>query len=253
MNWSRAKTMLIMLLAAVNIYLAFNIHVQLHESAERETTMASEACDLLESRGFHIDRAVLLDLPETVASYVFERNEEAEANAAGVLLERMEESTPGGGIRTFVSENGAVTFRSGGFVEIIYDGMTEDQLAAFLDPGTGEGTGTELLSTEDGYGLSLNGIRIKGAKIEKNASGYMGTWIFSSSGKTDGTSASRASLILNMGRLLGESGLASVDDAECIYVLSPQQNGSLRLVPAWQLSCGETILLMNAVTGELMS
>lgn len=253
MNWSQAKTMLIMLLAAVNIYLAFNIYIQLQESTERETAMASEACDLLEDRGFEIERGALLDLPETVDSYVFERDEEAEAKAAETLLEDMNESTPGGGIRTFMSDSGSVTFRSGGFVEILYDEITEEQLAAFLDPVSSDGAETEVSSSEDGYSLLLNGIRVRGTRIEKNESGYMGTWIFSSSALVDGVSASRASLILNIGSLLEEQGLASVDGAECIYMLLPHQNGDLRLVPAWQLTCGEDTLLMSAVTGELIS
>lgn len=251
MNWSRAKTMLILLLAAVNVYLAFNIFVQTRESRERESIMALEACDLLEERGFEIDREGIVSMPDRMESFVFERDDEAERQAAELLLGEAGQLSPGGGIKTFSSEKGSITFRSGGYVEVFLDNIPAEQLEEFLMPRTSENGYLTVDKKE--YGLSLNGIPVRGAEIQKIPAGYVGTWIFSSVCQPDGASASKASLILSMGSLLENAGISSADRVECIYLLTAQQNGDIRLIPVWQLVCGNQTLYMNALSGTQLS
>ena len=50
MEWSKAKTLLILLMLAVNLYLGINIYTQLRARTVEEAGMARDACALLQAR-----------------------------------------------------------------------------------------------------------------------------------------------------------------------------------------------------------
>jgi len=50
MEWSKAKSLLILLMLAVNLYLGINIYTQVHDEISQEKEMILDACAILRQR-----------------------------------------------------------------------------------------------------------------------------------------------------------------------------------------------------------
>ena len=98
MEWSKAKTLLILLMLAVNLYLGINIYTQLRARTVEEAGMARDACAMLQARGFELDADAILDLPADLRAYTFARSMSAEQKAARELLGDCAQTQMGGGI-----------------------------------------------------------------------------------------------------------------------------------------------------------
>lgn len=250
MEWSKAKSLLILLMLAVNIFLGVNIYTQIQAGQVQEVNMTKDACALLEKRGIEVSEDSLLDLPVRMQSWTWVRDTAAEQQAAERLLGTCTAESPGGGIYAYAGSGGTVIFRSGGYVELQpAKGETALDPAALLAP-QGENTRLMMESSDGGYLLKLDGYAVSGALVSEGEDGaWSGTWIFAAVREAGDESLSRAKLILSAAQLLENYGLRSIERIECVYVLSALQNGDIRLVPIWQIESGETILRLNTLTG----
>lgn len=250
MEWSKAKSLLILLMLAVNIYLGVNIYTQLRAEAVQEEEMIRDACTVLRQQGIQVEEELFYDLSSGLQSQTWVRDTQAERQATLRLLGECREDQPGGGIYTYTGTDGAITFRSGGYVELLEnDGADLDPKALLLPQGE-EGRLT-LMQQDGSFTLCLDGYAVLGAGVGKGeGESWSGTWIFASASQPGEESLSRAQLILSAGQLLEKSGYTELKDITCVYLLTSLQSGDIRLVPALLLETGSEQLCMNALTGE---
>ena len=254
MEWSRIKTILICLLLFVNLYLGFSVVSKLSEQSSAEEDMLYDACSILESRGISFPSEMLLDMPKYLNSYDFPRDISLEKEVASGILGNCGENMPGGEIYVYSADNDSFTFRSGGYIEAVFDQQfEEDDLEALLADKLVNGLDCE--SESGGYSLTFNGFPVRGAQVSVSDGGssFSGKWVFSREVLKGSQSMSRAELALAMGNILRNSGQSSIKEVSAVYIHQASQSGGVSLVPAWKISCprGE-VMYINALTGQKM-
>ncbi len=249
MEWSKAKSLLILLMLAVNLYLGINIYTQVRAQSLREQQMVEDACTILEQRGFSFDAEAVMALPSGLESWTWVRDPEAEKAAALRLLDTCTEDRPGGGIYAYTGEGGTVIFRSSGYVEVQPSEGTAFDLLPFLAP-QGEGSRLTMEQKEEEYLLFLDGYAIEGAHVSRgDGEAWIGSWIFAAAPQSSGESLSRAGVLLAAAQILESRGLYTVDEISCIYALTSLQNGDIRLVPALVVEADGEVLCISMITG----
>lgn len=249
MQWSKAKSILLLLMLCANIYLGLNILFQLRERDEQAAQAVSGALSIIEERGVILDGGLLEDMASTKAGYVYTRDTEAERRAAELLLGECGSESPGGGIYIYSSDRGVLTFRSGGYIELEWlDDENQPDLDAFLL--SGGRPGFETGESGGGRYLLINGVPVAGAEIKSDGEGrYSGSWVFGSLSLTENGALSAPSMILALGRAY-ESGGGEVTSLDGSYLLTTMQNGDIRLTPVWRAVCRGRTAYISAVSGE---
>ena len=250
MEWSKAKSLLILLMLAVNLYLGINIYTQIQAQNRQERQMMEDACEILEQRGLYFDREAFMALPSGLESRIWIRDLQAEKEAAFRLLGEYTEDRPGGGIYAYEGENGTVIFRSGGYVEVQPVNGASLDLAALLLP-QGEESRLTMVEHEGQYTLALDGYAVEGAYMGRGeGESWSGNWIFTTESQSSGEALSRAKLILAASQILESRGIYTVRDVSCIYVMTSLQNGDVHLVPALVLEGEDETLFISMITGS---
>lgn len=253
MEWSKAKTLLILLMLAVDLYLGVNIYTQLHARAAEEAGMVRDACALLEAQGVAVDADLLLALPGDLRAYTFDRSTAAEQKAAEGLLGACTQTQRGGGIYVYEGQAGSVVFRSGGYMELQWAAGAGGDIGTLLTPRP-ENSRLEMAGAGESYTLRMDGLPVVGACVSRSHDdGWTGTWIFSGDPAAGDAALSRARLILTAGQLMRDNGRQRIDSVACVYVLTAQQSGDLRLTPAWQVTSGREQWLLSALTGQVIT
>lgn len=252
MEWSKAKSILIILLLAANIYLGTNIALQLRESRSSQKDMLHSAWTIITEQGAEVDEELLASVNCGREAYTFTRDVEAERRAAELLLGGCALESPGGGIYKYTSDTGEMTFRSGGYTELKYDGEDDGKLIQSLSAAC-EG-GLEARETEGSYSLYMKGLPVVGSVISPIGGNRMsGSWIFGALSSFEGGAMDKASMILALGRALSERGLGEVRSIEEIYLMSPTQSGDVKLTPAWKVERDGGAFYLSTVSGEEIS
>ena len=117
MEWSKVKTILIVLLAVVNLLLGLNIAGQISAQRREETAALQSALTLLRKAGMQFDEQLFFDMPRAPAVLTGARSAAREGAVADALLRSHTVEEAGGGISIYTSRAGRVVFRSGGFFE----------------------------------------------------------------------------------------------------------------------------------------
>lgn len=114
MAWSKIKTIIILILLLLNIFLLALVGVIQMRSARYEAAALSEAVAVLELNSIQVEAASLpAAMPLKVLTAT--REMQQESNMATALLgEEMETRSTGGGQRMYEGAAGTITFRSGG-------------------------------------------------------------------------------------------------------------------------------------------
>ncbi|MEA4920379.1 MAG: hypothetical protein VB078_05635 [Clostridiaceae bacterium] len=252
MEWSKIKTILILLMLAVNIFLSINLYSQVSGSIREEHDMTEHSGEILKSHGFAFFEDAFLDMPVSMTSYTFRRDIEAEAKAAQGLLGECEQAQQGGGIYQYSSSKGKVIFRSSGYIELEWLSEDEPDIEALLMPGLNEDA-LSLKKETEGYSLYMDGLKIVGAFVSDRHSGKEtfaeGVWVYGQK-ERGAISRTRAELILALGDVMKKLNLTSIDALKSAYILSPLQNGDVRLTPVWLVVSGDELVYVSALTGQ---
>ena len=254
MEWSRAKSILILLMLLANIYLGLNIAMQIRERSSQEKAMAHSAWSIITQQGVVVDEQTLLELNVEEKGYVLLRDTSMERTAAEGLLGHCHEESPGGGIYSYSSERGELTFRSGGYIELEWQGEGEPGVYAMLSQNQQEGF--EVRQEDDGWRLYVNGDEVIGAFVGKNDGDgvdYSGSWAFGIVEASDSESLSRPAMILALGRALSGTTGADADRIDNAYVLTSAQSGDMRLIPVWRVYAGDDVFFISQLTGERLT
>lgn len=249
MEWSKAKSILIILLLAANIYLGTNIALQLRERDMRQNDMIHSAWTIITEQGAEVDEELFSSVGTSMEAYTFSRDTDAERKAAETLLGTCALENPGGGIYKYTSDMGEMTFRSGGYTELVYDGEQSESLTSALNVACKDGL--ETRENDKGYGLYMHGLPVVGAYISTGGGGDLsGNWIFGGLSASEVGGMDKASMILALGRALSQRMSGQVTALEEIYLLSPTQSGDIRLTPAWRVRQSSGVFYLSTVSGE---
>lgn len=250
MEWSKAKSLLILLMLAVNLYLGINIYTQVRARANQEEEMVLAACDILRQRGIEFDEEAVLALPSGLQSWTWVRDPEAERRAAVRLLGECTEERPGGGIYVYSSAAGKVIFRSGGYVELQPAEGGDVQGPGQLLELEGENSRLGVQAAEDSYTLSFDGHQITGAQMVRGEDmAWSGTWIFAAAPERGEQSLPMAKLLLSVSQLLETQGIRTIDHISGAYAITSLQSGDIRLVPVLLVEADGRSFCLSAITG----
>ena len=128
MEWNRVKTILILTLLGVNLFLLGNLVNTIWRDRRIERQALDDAMTICRQQGIDVaEGAVALDSDDTV--YVQERDYAQEEAAARALLgEDVTHTAAGGGVVTYAGDGGSASFRNGGYFEMrfAYSDMPQD-------------------------------------------------------------------------------------------------------------------------------
>lgn len=249
MEWGKAKSILIALMLAVNILLGVNIGVQLYERHKSQNETARMACQILLEQGVTAGEDMLLTMPDAMIGYIYSRDTAVEEAAASALLGDCLRQEPGGGIYTYTSQAGELTFRSGGYIELGWQGDDAPDMDGLLS----HAGGPELRTVGTGEGewmLYVGSIPVYGASVSGEGGAYSGSWIFGKQSGTEQQSLSLPAMILAVGRVMQARGVEKIDSVDPAYILSAMQNGDVRLTPVWRVESGRQSFYISVLSGE---
>ncbi len=261
MEWKNLRKWMILMLLAVDLFLAGNLLWQMYEQRQGERTALLDAAQVAQRRGILLDTESLLRLPVSPESFSAQRSTTLEQQAAATLLgEELRPEEPGGGVSIYRGEQGRLSFRRGGALELelAWQGSAPEDWAALLAPAGLSMEDVQL--TVDGEGITLTqrqqGAVIVNSRLTCTMAGdtalVRGRWLLSRELTASRESLSRAQLVLDLCDLLEERGLSAADGLEFGYSLQSGDTQSLLLEPVWIVTCGTEQLLLSCLTGDEM-
>ena len=141
MAWSKIKTIIILILLLLNLFLLALVGVIQMRSAQYEAAALSEAAAVLELNSIQVAASSLPSSMTLSAAAVSRDYQQETVMAAAILGEELETRSTGGGLRLYESAFGSISFRSGGEFSMSFTdppappegGSRLDQVQALLD------------------------------------------------------------------------------------------------------------------------
>ena len=257
MDWSRAKNLIIMLLALVNVFLVGNIAYLAYKNDAAERNTVSELVAYLESRGIVLDREAVPreNLGRTVL--IVEHNVEQDAAVARILLEDQTLSARIDGV--YSASAGEISLKTGGYMEasLTWNGSAEALVSLFGKCGidlwasdcTDDTAEMQIAYAElPVFNCTVTALREgEGWKVS-------GRVCLGNALRTDsGYERDVAGLIVGVTQRLILRGVTEINRIEAGWVAGSISNVGLRLTPVYRLSTNADDFYINAVDGTLMS
>lgn len=261
MEWKNLRKWLLLMLLAVDLFLAGNLVRQVYDNRQVERQAVLDAVTVAARRGIDLEGEAVLRLPVEADTFSASRSDSLEQAAAQALLggDSLPEG-PGGGVSIYRGENGQMSFRRGGAMELdlpwtggAFDGVTcAGVLApAGLDVENAllESAGDTVILTQRYEDTVIVNSRLT-CTVQEGVLQVRGRWLLAQELTAGGGSLSRAQLVLSLCTLLESREAGSPDRLEAGYYLQSEDAQSLTLVPVWVVTLGEEQLLMSCVTGQ---
>ena len=128
MEWKTIRRWLILMVLAVDLFLAGNLLRQGLSVLHNERQAVQDAVAVAQTRGVDISAEAVLRLPTDMTLWQASRSEELENTAALALLGPVQREAPGGGVAIYTADKGQMVFRRGGAVEL--NGLWDQPLDA---------------------------------------------------------------------------------------------------------------------------
>ena len=262
MEWKKIRSWLIVMVLAVDLFLAGNLLVQGLSVRQNERQAAQDAVTVAHSRGIEISLEAVLRLPEEMSLWQAQRSEQLEGAAAQALLGTVQLENPGGGVAIYNGENGQVLFRRGGALELAGPWTADgDWYQACLDRLEGAGFSTadalvrqaeeqlELTQQFEGYPIYNSVLTCRYADGRLQLSGR---WMLAEEPSAVENGLGRAQLVLALCELL-ESQQTTLQDLQAGYCLYSEDGQSLMLEPVWAVETTQGRLLISCISGQLLN
>ena len=261
MEWKNVRKWLLLMLVAVDLFLAGNLVRQVHDNRQAERQAVLDAVTVAAHRGIALEGEAVLRLPVEPEVYSASRSDSLEQAVADALLGKGSlPEGPGGGVSIYRGQAGQLSFRRGGALELdmpwkggAFDGAA---CADVLAPAGLDVENALLESREDAVVLTqryedtvIVNSRLVCTLQEGNLQ-VRGRWLLARELTAGGGSLSRAQLVLSLCTLLEARGGGSPHRLEAGYYLQSEDAQSLTLVPVWVVGLGEEQLLMSCITGR---
>lgn len=257
MEWGKVKTVLIVVLLAVNVILGGNLFLQVRQRQQAEEGALLAALAMAESRGVTILSSEALQLPVSLPEYSSVRMPSLEQDFSAALLGAVQAQEAGGGVTFYTSVSGSVSFRRGGALEIVLPGdwrESTDQLLSLLEEagldlshairGTRDGVLTLRQTVED-Y-ISDNVLQ---CSLTAEQAVITGRWLLGqSSWQESDDGCSRAEAVLAIAEMGQQAGGCVVKTITPCYVAQNISSGETRLVPVWQVETDQDTFLLDIVS-----
>ena len=253
MEWKKAKWLIIAVLLAVNVFLAFNIIVKYSQAQKASRGELLDALSLTrELPGF--SEETFSSLPVYIYSFTSRRSVSTEqALAQSLLSSPVTPSEAGGGVTIYQSGEYRVTFRRGGYTEgfIAAKGGDLKNLSSVL-----KRAGIKNTVTDDGVAFSYKGKEILNASLTAKSDGavfsFSGTVPMSDGWTRSVRSLSRGELILALARHVKENGLGKLLSVTVSYRVTPTGVQDISLIPIMTVECENGGLIMSMTDKTLI-
>lgn len=275
MEWPRVKTILIVVLLIVNIFL----FVAYASSALRETRdeeqVRLDVCEILGNLGYKLDPEILPGNSELLYPAQVLYNAQSEREAMTATLGRTETESAAG-ITVYTGSTGQVTLRNGGFVDAriaLSDGLPDRERAVrmvertlrdmriLLASGQVSETGDAL--TVDGV-CSLAGVPVFDCRVKAVVSQAEGIVIsgrapagdvnFLQSAKPRALSGLMLNFAQHMQSLdIHEGTISEIQRGYVINTSANAEGGTVELAPVWRVCMDGENWFVNALTGKVMA
>ena len=261
MEWKNLRKWLLLMLLAVDVFLAGNLVRQVYDNRQAERQAVLDAVTVAARRGIDLEGELVLRLPVEPDLYSASRSDHLEQAAADALLgEGSLPEGPGGGVNIYRGQTGQLSFRRGGALELdlpwtggAFDGVTCAGLLApaGLDVKNAllESAGDRVILTQRYEDTAIVNSRLTCTLQEGNLQ-VRGRWLLAEELTAAGKGLSRAQLVLALCTLLEEQEAGAPHGLEMGYYLQSEDAQSLTLVPVWVIDLGEEQLLMSCITGR---
>lgn len=261
MEWKNLRKWLLLMLLAVDLFLAGNLVRQIYNNQQAERQAVLDAVTVATERGIALDGEAVLRLPTAPDTYDASRSDQMEQAAADALLgkDSLQEG-PGGGVSIYRGPVGQLSFRRGGALELDlpWTGGTFDGAAcagvlapAGLDVESAlvERDGDVIILTQRYEDVVIVNSRLT-CSVQEGMLQARGRWLLAQELTASGGSLSRAQLVLSLCALLEGREITAPLGLEAGYYLQSEDAQSLTLVPVWVVDLGGEQLLMSCVTGQ---
>lgn len=263
MEWEKVRKWMLILLLAVDLFLAGNLIRQAINRRQIQYRAAEDAVAVSQSRGISISLEAVLRMPEIMPAYRGRRSPQLEGRAAAGLLgvDTMAE-VPGGGVSIYRTTAGELSFRRGGEVELQVSWQQELEPQGCIrllgeagfpieeaqaDSQQGR---VELIQSKEGYPI-FNSRLV--CTLENDQLRVRGRWLLLEEPAVSGQSMSRAQMVLAVCALLEEQGGTPLYGLRAGYCLQGQDAQNLILEPVWEASTEEGTLLISCLTGKQLN
>ncbi len=255
MEWSKAKNLIILLLAAVNVFLLCNFLRLVYKNVSAAHNTAAELVSYLDAMGISMETDVLPRGNPGRTVMIVERNAEQEAAAARSLLGDASLTANEDGV--YVSSSGELRVKFGGYLEAVFAQPTgesdiwelfERSGIALWQPSA-DGRTAQLAYSE----LPVFNCRLN-AEDRDDSLQVTGRICVGKVFRTDSDrERDAAGLIVGVAQRMILSGATEIRGAEPGWIAGSVSNVGLRLTPVLRLTSDAGDYYVNAVDGTLMS
>ena len=264
MEWKKVRNWLMIMVLAVDLFLAGNLMLQALQAQQTLRQAAQNAVTIAHSRGVEISLEAVLALPTEMTVYQTQRSDGLEQAAAEALLgSDVAKESSGGGVSYYRTEEGEMAFRRGGAIEMV-----------------GPWTWAEFNARECSQALENAGFDLEGAQIEMQNGAVSltqgceglpvfnsrviclhegqqlqvrGRWMLAEALTENGLGMSRAQMVLALCDLLEAQQVALTGTVQAGYYLQSEDAQSLTLEPVWAVETDQGQLILSCVTGEQLN
>ena len=261
MEWKRVRNWLILLVLAVDLFLAGNLAMQWLGAEQTLRQAAEDAVAVARSRGVALSLENVLALPEEMPVYQTRRSDSLEQAAAMTLLgEETVQESRGGGVSVYHTDGGELSFRRGGALELQMPWTGEAFYArecAEVLAQAGFSTQEAQLQEQNGAVELLQcyeGLPVFNSRLICTcADGVLqarGRWMLAETPADGGLSLTRAQLVLALCDLLEGQQVTQLAQVQAGYYLQSEDAQSLTLEPVWAVETDRGQLILSCITGK---
>ncbi|MCX7614277.1 MAG: hypothetical protein N2Z65_00810 [Clostridiales bacterium] len=271
MEWSKVKTILILVLFGVNLFMLLSLAKILNDEKIIQKDSLETAISIANKNGLEVSDG---DIPvnlEGVVTYEIPRNEKMEAKLASSLIGKYSVESPGADTTIYRGEKGEATFRSSGHFEI-------KMIGDFEIPKNEGDAKTYALKIANVVGIDPlnNYVVIKGGSYRvhlkqgirqkevinsdmeiqfyKDHIELIGRWVFGDPLSTGETPKNTSELVLDLVNELKKQNLLpdKIKSIQTGYVAGAATVGRIKLQPVWSIECEKGQYNFDIVRGTLV-
>ncbi len=269
LEWKKVKNIIILLLAAVNIFLLLNLYSLMRDERIAMKEASAGTVAYLNSKGISIDENIIPEKNRSRKTTVIERSEDSEIAIASSLVNG-DKVTSAGSTITVAGVNGTATWRSGALLDAditvpgIYNSGDEAVLIAYLEAAGIHTAGYTAESDELGFTLTIN-KRLGGDSVmncslvirceENDRATVSGRW-FTGDGVAldDYTEIDPPGLIIKYVEHMERSGVntISIDNVENGYIVQQMTKIGIILLPVLKITADGNSTYISATDGSIV-
>lgn len=261
MEWKKVRNWLILLVLAVDLFLAGNLAVQMLQSQQTARQAAVDAVAVAHKRGVNVRLEDVLQIPLEMNRYQAQRSDGLEQAAANVLLGgQATQELPGGGVSIYRADGGEMSFRRGGALEMSgpWTGMTFDMKeCALILESAGFSMEDADISDQNGAVELVQGyedLPVFNCRVicveQDGVLQVRGRWMLANELTGAANGMSRAQMVLAMCDLMESRQVEALYSVQAGYYLQSEDAQSLMLEPVWSVETDQGQLILSCITGE---